>query len=130
MHLTQCSGSFSSKGSSKNVISECCPNRAPWYKRTKYPLKIKVLVRKKDNYDDLVSFVRKLEIEKHAVGIIYKPSFLLSLERGFKTSQLKWEWSNYECQVTRRTIYLRISITRSLYGHWQHVTEQLGDGGK
>lgn len=42
MHLTQCSVSPSSKGSSKRLISECCPNKAPQCKRMKYPWRTKV----------------------------------------------------------------------------------------
>lgn len=41
-HLTHCSVSSSSKQSRKNVISKCCPSRAPQCKRINYPLRIKV----------------------------------------------------------------------------------------
>lgn len=54
MHLTQCSGSTSSKGSSKNIISECCPKRAPQCKKNKIPLESKSTSEEKDSYDDMV----------------------------------------------------------------------------
>lgn len=52
MHLTQCSV-LSSKGSSKNITSECYPNRAPQWKRTKY-LENKSTSEERDSYDDMV----------------------------------------------------------------------------